>query len=1315
MNQPFDRKKFIQKKTPKEIIKYLHKEEVDNLHLVNFSKDGETMQKVTNLHLICKYRPEPSLIKESLRLGYDPNLKITKKKVSSFYFVCKNFPDSQEVLQLFLESQVKVNSKNGKKQLTPFHQICRRTQSVSVLEAFLKKKCNLLGCDRKSRNCLHHLSRNTNATPEMFELLFNKFKNLDVNLPDKSHTNALMYAVQKISNRIDQIIEIFLDRNVKIDYCNLFARNVMHHAVSNSLVKLSTLELLYSNGASLLALDKDRNTPFHLFCSSNYASDFEIIKFFFDNCGNVNVRNFTPFCEFCKNNSNLEIIKYFIKSGCDVKIMIANKRNLLHLICQNYPTFENIKLLIEEGVDLNKLDRNKYTPMHYLCERESVSFKIVKYMIENGAKINPFEKKEVKSHFTALQLICENSASSQIIELFLKNGVDPNVKNFMGETSLHLLCSNEKINLGLFEMFKRYGADFTLKTNGDSTLLHLISTNHQIASNVEIIGFLLDNGADINSLDESQNTPLHELFLNEKISIELLQIFKLHQKDLLLKNRNGLSPFENIIYQTEAIDLEILNYCVENGFIMKDREKDDYLSTNLIHFFCRNYTISISILKNLNKIGYNFFVLDEYSQTPLHILCKNHPHDGYATIKYILNNCDKKIVNHKDNQSNSALHYLLGFKQFDIKILKFLLKNGANAFQQNCDKVSPILNYFKTRKSVDLYTITLFLNSIKSKRVAMKELLILFQTILQLSGYIPLPIIELFVKYGLELKKVKLSSNKTIFQILFSKSNLLHLDLIKYLISKDVAIYFFKKENSLNYPFLLLCNSPNITFEIFKYWVTQVETNSSFLDVDNKNALHLLFSNSYVTEDLITFSIKYLPRLLKGKSLTLNTPLFEYCSRSTIKLSTLELFEQKGANFLHLNIDKETTFFQYCKYNRSPQLHIIKYFINHHGIHINKNNHKSSSEFLELMKKKTTNIEIVKYFLELGVNVNQKKGRVYGYDKRCGYTALHYCCEVKNPNALEICKLLVKNGAEISLKSMTLNTPLHLACNHKKPNFELVSYLINNGAEINKENNYDDTPLMVLLSRGKFLKKKKYFHLINYQREHLKNILRINTKSLNSDLLRLFRSGKVTDYSIKNIKVHKILLESRFQHKITEIEKILIQYDVSQIDNILVWVYSDQIIDDMLLDSVFKQFNINMLEKKSLRNDMEMLYSNRNGSSDFSIIVNNDELKTHKFILYARSGLYSGFFDFCDQETKSIHDYSGKSKKAMKIILKFLYFEKINKLDLDSQTIDILDDVQEYFVLDENSCFHYEIDFLWDFYKNEISRKNFSDFILELL
>ena len=102
-------------------------------------------------------------------------------------------------------------------------------------------------------------------------------------------------------------------------------------------------------------------------------------------------------------------------------------------------------------VDFNKQDSDGFLPLNLLCVVSDFDLltTVIRLLKKNGYIIN--FKKQDKWGYTPLHMACNkwNGPKLQIIELLLKNGVDPNALNNKGDTALH-----EMVELGGYEYIR---------------------------------------------------------------------------------------------------------------------------------------------------------------------------------------------------------------------------------------------------------------------------------------------------------------------------------------------------------------------------------------------------------------------------------------------------------------------------------------------------------------------------------------------------------------------------------------------------------------------------------------------------------------------------------------------------------------------------------------------------------------------------------------------------------------------------------------------------------------------------------------------
>ncbi|KAJ6230947.1 hypothetical protein M0813_06274 [Anaeramoeba flamelloides] len=226
--------------------------------------------------------------------------------------------------------------------------------------------------------------------------------------------------------------------------------------------------------------------------------------------------------------------------------------------------------------------------------------------------------------------------------------------------------------------------------------------------------------------------------------------------------------------------------------------------------------------------------------------------------------------------------------------------------------------------------------------------------------------------------------------------------------------------------------------------------------------------------------------------------------------------------------------------------------------------------------------------------------------------------------------------------------------------------------------------------------------------------------TLSQDLRILFKTKKFCDCEIgtlgNQIPVHKSLLKCRTKLTIDQIQnKLFVEKSINkeQTLSFLKWIYYDEISDLEKLEQTFNLLELTFppCVDNTLEKDIAQLYQD-NDSKDFKILVkikeedkeeededdeeeNYEEIPVHKFILYARSGLFRAMFDYVNEKenTNKIQDYTNKSIESLKILIKYFYTNSIEMTtNQDPELIvDELSDAVEYYQLNDQCNFESEL------------------------
>ena len=196
------------------------------------------------------------------------------------------------------------------------------------------------------------------------------------------------------------------------------------------------------------------------------------------------------------------------------------------------------------------------------------------------------------------------------------------------------------------------------------------------------------------------------------------------------------------------------------------------------------------------------------------------------------------------------------------------------------------------------------------------------------------------------------------------------------------------------------------------------------------------------------------------------TPLGCLCLSNNVDIKLIQYFIDKGAD---LNQGAITPLLCLCIVDK-PNIDLVKFLLDN-GADINKvsreyfENKSDIIEFVTPIKENITplgylfkqddiNIELVKFLLDYGADVN--KGHI---------TPLGYLCKHKEIN-IELIHILLEHNADVNKICIKIGihiTPLAFLCKRKHLNIEAVHVLLDAGADVN----LGDTPPLAFLLQQK--------------------------------------------------------------------------------------------------------------------------------------------------------------------------------------------------------------------------------------------------------
>ena len=156
--------------------------------------------------------------------------------------------------------------------------------------------------------------------------------------------------------------------------------------------------------------------------------------------------------------------------------------------------------------------------------------------------------------------------------------------------------------------------------DNESTALHLAC----IDGHVEVVSYLLDQGANINTTDNVDATPLYYACYEGRL--EVVELLLSRGADPTICDCGGWTPLIVASYEGHV---DVVRYLVRNRAVRATIDTQD--NTGCTALWIASATNRTGVVKVLVEVGANPMVADRYGRTPLD-MAKNKGYDDCITI-----------------------------------------------------------------------------------------------------------------------------------------------------------------------------------------------------------------------------------------------------------------------------------------------------------------------------------------------------------------------------------------------------------------------------------------------------------------------------------------------------------------------------------------------------------------------------------------------------------------------------------------------------------------------------------------------------------
>lgn len=234
-------------------------------------------------------------------------------------------------------------------------------------------------------------------------------------------------------------------------------------------------------------------------------------------------------------NMDWTTVSLMVKNGADVNVTDSSGGSVLgSAIFYDKPYI--VQLMLEHGADPNSLDSKGDPVLIFALQCEA--YDMAKMLVSHGADVNEIDREGNNALHYPIKYDDIN-----MVEYLLDNGFLP--ESIGAEDYELAIHSNENVAELLLEENLQL-VNVITEPNG-WPLTHEL----QNSDNDELVIYLLEKGADINSQDADGNTLLHKYV--RSFHYEMVNALMQMEADKSIKNNNGETPID-IIYNSNSID-----------------------------------------------------------------------------------------------------------------------------------------------------------------------------------------------------------------------------------------------------------------------------------------------------------------------------------------------------------------------------------------------------------------------------------------------------------------------------------------------------------------------------------------------------------------------------------------------------------------------------------------------------------------------------------------------------------------------------------------------------------------------------------------
>lgn len=322
------------------------------------------------------------------------------------------------------------------------------------------------------------------------------------------------------------------------------------------------------------------------------------------NCRNKHDR--TPL-HWASGNGHVHVCRYLI-DDCAAAIDVSDKFGMDALLWAAWFGHKNsTKFMLKVGMKATARNKHGYSWLHCATQNDHLSLLDV---LEE--ELQDFDRNIVDNcGRTCVHVACKFKRS-EMLELLLKKGCNPNKKDKEGNTAMHTAAQYGFVEA--IEILAKSGCSIEEFNNQHQSPLHIAAQHGQM----ELCESILLQGGDVNIEDNEETCPLH-LAVNN-LHLDATKLLISHKADVDACNKHNQTPLHFAVARKNVDVTKLLLDCRANTSVQDARGE------TVLHLAAENGLVHLTELFLRAKPKLN--VCDQKGKTPLEVAARGN----YVTI-----------------------------------------------------------------------------------------------------------------------------------------------------------------------------------------------------------------------------------------------------------------------------------------------------------------------------------------------------------------------------------------------------------------------------------------------------------------------------------------------------------------------------------------------------------------------------------------------------------------------------------------------------------------------------------------------------------